>query len=106
MSMMIDVLMEEKERLEALISGYDEEISRLPKGSVSWKKRKSGEYGYLAYRYIRSVKFDYLGKRGSEKAEKVERAVQRRRELEKKRKEAAGNLKQIKRMLHAAKKSV
>ncbi len=104
--MMIDVLMEEKRRLEALIHGYDEQISRLPKGSISWKKRESGEYGYLAYRVVNSVKFDYLGKKGSEKPEMIAQKIKRRRELEMKRGEAARNLKQINRMLHAAKKSV
>ena len=104
--MMVDVLREEKKRLQTLIHTYDEHISRLPKGSVSWKERKSGEYGYLAYRQVKSVRFDYLGKRGSEKAEIVEKKVKRRRELEMKCGEAVRNLKQIDRMLHAAKEPV
>jgi len=106
MSMMVDVLREEKKRLQNLIHAYDEQISRLPKGSVSWKERKSGKYGYLAYRQANSVRFDYLGKKGSEKAEIVEKDVRRRRELEMKRGEAVQNLKQIDRMLHAAKEPV
>ncbi|NOZ12152.1 MAG: hypothetical protein GXO69_00725 [Acidobacteria bacterium] len=106
MSMMIDILMEEKRRLETLIQEYDEQISGLPRGSISWKKRKSGEYGYLAYRVADSVKFDYLGKKGAEKPETIARKIKRRRELEMKRREALRNLKQIDRMLHAAKKPV
>jgi len=99
--MMIDVLKEEKERLESLIREYDRQIKALPIGSISWKKRGNGEYAYRAYREVNTVRFEYLGKRGSEKAETMEESIGKRRELDNKRREAARNLKEIKRMLNA-----
>lgn len=102
MSIMVDVLLEEKERLEALIASYRKQIKELPRGSISWKKRGNGEYAYLAYREVKSVRFEYLGKRGSAAVERTRDAVDHRRELQDKCARAEANLKQINRMLRAA----
>ena len=102
MSIMIDVLLEEKERLEALIASYRNQIEELPRGSISWKKRGNGEYAYLAYREVKSVRFEYLGKRGSVAVETTREKVDQRRDLQDKCNLAEANLKQIMRMLRAA----
>ena len=61
MSYLKSILKEEYERLRALSGKYQDEISALPRGSISIKKRNQREYVYLAYRKKGNVKFEYVG---------------------------------------------
>ncbi len=70
MSYLKSVLQEEYERLKALVEKYNDEISALPHGSISIKKRNRKEYVYLAYRKKENVKFEYIGSISSEKSKK------------------------------------
>lgn len=99
---MRDILQEEIERLQQLIASYDVQIQALPKGSISWKQRGRRRYAYRAYREVNTVRFEYLGKSESEKTEAFSMEMERRRELEGKRKAALRRLRQAERMLRAA----
>lgn len=84
MAMVFDVLEEEKQRLLSLEAKYRKQLSELPKGAVSRKRRGNREYLYLAYRESGKVKFEYVGPVDSEGAQEVEVQVRRRKNLEQK----------------------
>ena len=84
MAMVFDILEEEKHRLLSLKARYEEQLSEMPKGSLSRKKRWNREYLYLAFRESGKVKFQYVGAVDSDAAEKAEAMVQRRKGFEKK----------------------
>lgn len=102
MSVMADVIKEEYKRLNELVEFYDEKIMAYPKGSISVKKRQDRVYYYLAYRDHGPVKFEYLGKEDSPKYKEIARKVQQRHRYEKKRKESVKDLREVERLLHAA----
>ena len=60
---------------------YLQEISALPKGSIVIKRKKSGEYYYLAYRNGSRVVSDYLGK-DAERAQEIRQKIDKRKYLE------------------------
>jgi hypothetical protein len=99
MSMVFDILEEEKRRLERLIEGYRQELSHLPKGAISRKRRWKREYLYLAYRDSGKVKFDYVGPADSEAAIEIARQVRERRTLQNKLDQAKQNLEDVERGL-------
>ena len=103
MSYLRSVLQEEYERLKALIEKYNAEISSLPRGSVSIKKRNQKEYVYLAYRKKENVKFEYIGSRPSEKSNNVIKKVKLRREYEIKLKQVRKDLEEIKKVINGRK---
>ena len=72
MAMVFDILEEEKRRLLSLKARYERQLSELPKGSLSRKKRWNREYLYLAYRESDKVKFEYVGPVDSDAAQEVE----------------------------------
>ena len=92
MAAVFDVLRDERNRLRELSERYSQEISDLPKGSLSRKRRGNSEYCYLAYREAGRVKFDYIGRADSEK-------IQRRRALEEKLRLVNQNLEEVERSL-------
>ena len=79
MSVVVDVIQEESERLRSLIRLYDDKIAELPKGSLSEKVRGNRLYYYLAYRVGSSVKFDYIGPQNSEKVKDIREQFEQRR---------------------------
>lgn len=103
MSVVIDVIHEEAERLGSLISLYDDKIAGLPKGSISEKPRGNCMYCYLAYRKDGKVKFDYIGSKNSDKVRALRSQIEQRKKYEEKRYESIQNLKQIERLLNASK---
>ena len=60
--------MKEKQRIEYMLNKYRDELSRLPKGSLSAKAVNGKEYFYLKYRdggkvcskYIRQTEIDIV----------------------------------------------
>ena len=84
MSIFKDVLQEEYQRLQALKDKYNEELEKLPKGSISAKNRNNQYYYYLAYRVKDKVKFKYIGKKDSEALSKIEEQLSKRKEIESK----------------------
>lgn len=103
MSYIKNVVQEEHQRLQALYQKYMDKIDSLPKGTVSIKKRKKGEYLYLASRHDGKVKFDYIGSVGSEKARKIQEQVKFRKDYELKLKQVKADLKQIEKVIHGRK---
>ena len=61
MAMVFDILEEEKRRLLSLKEAYERQLSELPKGAPSRKKRWNREYLYLAYRESGKGKCEYVG---------------------------------------------
>ncbi len=97
--MVFGILEEEKRRLLSLKALYEQQLSELPKGSLSRKKRWNREYIYLAYRKSDKVKFEYVGPVDSEAARKTEAKVRRRKELEEKLSQVEENLADVERGL-------
>lgn len=99
MAMVFDILKEEKKRLIELKENYESQISMLPKGSISRKKRWNREYIYLAYREADKIKFDYIGPVESDVAKELSEKIEKRRELENKLQQVEKNLKDVERGL-------
>jgi len=99
MSVLRGVLKEEKQRLKALLRMYGSEVKALPRGSISIKHIRNGEYAYLAFRNKGGVQFDYLGEATSEPVQKMKQKIAERRKLAALVKKAKANLKELERML-------
>lgn len=103
MSVIMDVILEEGMRLEALIEEYNKKISQYPKGSISIKRRGEHSYCYRAFRDNSSkVRFIYLGKDGSEEVSEFKKKMEERKSYEERKKKSIENLKEIRKLLHAA----
>jgi len=61
-----EILREELENSLRMLKRYEEELSLLPKGSLSKRKIKGNEYYYLIYREKGEFKSEYRGKDISE----------------------------------------
>ena len=99
MSVLRGILKEEHQRLKALLKMYGSEAKAFPKGSISLKHIRNGEYAYLAYRKRGRVCFDYLGAASSEQVQNMKQKVAERRKLEALVKKAKENLKEVEGML-------
>ena len=102
MSVIVDVIQDESNRLSELISFFDRKIADLPKGSISRKPRRGHLYCYLAYWSGGGAKFKYIGRDGSDKVEEVAQMIQKRRKYESKRKNSKKNLAEVQKLLRAA----
>lgn len=103
MSVVVDVIQEEAERLKSLIRLYDDKIADLPRGSISEKPRGNRIYCYMAYREGGKVKFDYIGSNESDKAQRLRTQIEQRKKYEQQRRESLKNFKQVERLLNASK---
>ncbi len=103
MSYLKSVLQEEYERLKALLEKYNDEISALPHGSISIKKRNQKEYVYLAYRQKENVKFEYIGSISSEKSKNLVKKVKLRKGYEIKLKQVRKDLEEIEKVINGRK---
>lgn len=99
MSVIKDILIEEKNRLLLLIENLDSQISQLPKGSLSKKMRGNNCFYYLAFRIGKKVKFKYIGKENSQDVEELKQKILKRKKLIIKMKEVKQNLIEVKRGL-------
>ena len=82
MSVIRNILEEERERLSKLLEKYKKEIEKLPRGSISKKIRNGKWYLYRAYREKKSVKFEYIGKESSLKAQEIDKQIQKRKKYQ------------------------
>lgn len=103
MSILIDIIAEEKERLEELLKFYQSEILKYPKGYLSKRKRKGNIYCYRSYRDGNTVRTLYIGIAGSDDVKDVEKLISKRRDFEKKYRQAKMNLKEAKGLLRGKK---
>jgi hypothetical protein len=84
-----------RKRQKEICDKYKDEISSLPKGSISIKKRNQKEYLYLAYRQKEKVKFNYIGPLLSDVSKDIIKKVKLRKQFEEKLKQVKSNLKNI-----------
>ncbi|MDD3350415.1 MAG: hypothetical protein PHC40_06180 [Eubacteriales bacterium] len=80
MGILNDVLREEWNRATQLSAIYREELSLLPKGSLTYKKIKGKAQPYLQWRDGEKIKSRYVKK--AELAD-LEKSLERRKELQK-----------------------
>ena len=80
-NMIREMLEEELDRNSRAQKAYEAERDRLPKGSVTVKRRGSREYCYLKYRDGSRVVTDYVGIASKVEPE-LRDAVARRKEIE------------------------
>ena len=99
MAMIFNILDDERRRLLQLKEQYEREISELPKGSLSRKRRGNKDYYYLAYRDSEKVKFDYVGPSDSEDVKNVRQKIEERKVLERNLRRVKENLKDVERSL-------
>ena len=95
MSIVKDILREEKERLQNLCDKYERELLALPKGSLSKKQRGNQWYYYIAFREGSNVQFRYIGKEGSKQVQEMREKILQRRKIEKQLKEIKQNMREI-----------
>lgn len=103
MSIVQDILIDEKKRLEILLNKYYDELKVSPKGSLSRKKRGNSFYIYLAYRKGKRVIFKYIGKDDSKPVKELHQRIKKRNVLESKIKKVESDLKEIRRGLRGKK---
>ena len=60
--MILTTIAQEKKRIEYMLTRYQEEYDRLPKGSLSEKKAGTRTYYYLKYRDGKKVVSEYINK--------------------------------------------
>lgn len=99
MSVLRGILKEEEQRLKSLSRMYAREIRKLPRGCLSLKRIRGGEYAYLAYRKGGRVNFDYLGLAESAKVATIRAQVEERRKLQVLMRKTRQNLSEVERML-------
>ena len=97
------ILHEEQKRLKALSRKYSSEITSLPRGCVSIKKRRDQDYLYLAYRQGSKVNFKYIGRISSENSNAVLKRIELRKKYENKLQRVKKNLKEIEKVISGRK---
>ncbi|MDO5448624.1 MAG: hypothetical protein Q4F70_03345 [Clostridia bacterium] len=75
------IVIDEKIRIEKMISAYEDELATLPKGYISIKHINNGEYFYLQFRDGKKVTSKYLGKDEKSIAD-IKAQLERRAQIE------------------------
>ena len=94
MSVIQDIVNDERKRLERLFKVYEKKISALPRGSISVKKRGNGLYCYLVFRDGKKIIYQYLGKERSSEVKKIESKISERKHYERLLEKVKENLEQ------------
>ena len=81
MSLLTEAVAQEQQRIERMISQYEAELSRLPKGVLITKSIKGNQYYYLQYRNGRKTVSEYIGRK-SDKVEDLQKQIDRRRHIQ------------------------
>ena len=63
LNLILSTILQEKERIDRMLAKYQEELGRLPKGTISEKKVKQSTYFYLKYREGKKVISRYIPQR-------------------------------------------
>lgn len=95
MSILTTILKKETKRLKALAKTYRAELKTLPKGTVSLKKIRNGNYAYRVYRKGPKLRFEYLGKASSEGVREIQAQIRARRKIESLMSRSAKNLREV-----------
>ena len=77
--MILSTILQEKERIDRMLTKYQEELETLPKGTISEKKVRQSTYFYLKYREGKKVISRYIPKKN---VEAVREQVEKRRHIE------------------------
>lgn len=106
MSVLKNILFEEKERLESLSFSLLSQLENYPKGSVRIKKQGKKAYAYRVYRNGDLVHTDYLGKPDSEKVEEFKLQVAKRKKIQDRLKKIKGQYQEVLGAIRGIKASV
>lgn len=79
MNMILTTIIQEKQRIEYMREKYQEELDRLPKGTISEKKSGEKVYYYLKYRDGGKVVSRYISKSA---IDEVRTQVEKRKHIE------------------------
>lgn len=79
LNLIITTILQEKERIDRMLKKYQEELEKLPKGTLSEKKAGQSTYFYLKYRDGKKVISQYIPKKD---VEDVRKQVEKRRHIE------------------------
>ena len=77
--MILSTILQEKERIDRMLTKYQEELETLPKGTISEKKVRQSTYFYLKYREGKKVISRYIPQKD---VEAVREQVEKRRHIE------------------------
>ncbi|HBD95640.1 MAG: hypothetical protein A2015_11305 [Spirochaetes bacterium GWF1_31_7] len=101
MSTLMNIIEDERDRLERLEKYYLTELSKFPKGYLSDKRINGNVYSYRAFREGGTVRTVYLGSVDSEEVQELKNQIAERRKIQDLLKRARENLKEAKRVLRA-----
>ena len=79
LNLILHTVKQEKQRIEYMLGKYQEELSALPKGTISEKMVNGKTYYYLKYRNGKKVVSQYVSKK---EIENVRSLVEKRRHIE------------------------
>lgn len=79
LNLILHTIRQEKQRIEYMLLEYQNELSSLPRGTISEKKVGEKTYYYLKYRDGKKVVSQYVGKK---EIDRVRALVEKRRHIE------------------------
>ena len=79
MNLILSTILQEKERIDRMLTKYQEELETLPKGTISEKKVRQSTYFYLKYREGKKVISRYIPQKD---VDAVREQVEKRRHIE------------------------
>ena len=79
LNLILTTILQEKERIDRMLKKCQEELEKLPKGTISEKKAGQSAYFYLKYRDGKKVISQYIPKKD---VEDIRKQVERRRHIE------------------------
>ena len=79
MNLLLNLILQEKQRIDYMLERYQEELAELPKGTISEKKVNGKTYFYLKYRDGRKVVSQYVSKRN---LEDLQKKLEKRKHIE------------------------
>ena len=103
MSLVSDMLSEERHRLLQTVKFYHKKINEFPKGAIVKKTIYNKSYGYLNYRQNEKHHSDYIGLYGSDKIKELKDKIKERKKYESLLKKTEENLKEVQRYIDAGK---
>ena len=81
MSLLSQIVAEEKDRIKKMISEYEQELVTLPKGTLVGKKVKDKQYFYLQFREGKKIVSSYIGGK-ADKIDELREHINRRKHIE------------------------
>lgn len=81
MSLLENMILQEKQRIAFIIARYEKQLKELPKGSLVEKKVNNNNYYYLQYREGKKVVSSYIGK-DENKINETRSRIEKRKHIE------------------------